>query len=431
MSLIPRVATAVAILVLSLGAPATANRALAGELDDLRELERLIMEVAEKASKAFVFFEGGSGFVISKEGLVLTNAHVVADRLNARHRDFRVRLAGGRPLDADLIGFDPEGDIALLKLRQEPGIEPLELGDSDALRVGEHVIALGDPFLLGSEGAYFGPPPAQYEPSLSAGIVSALHRYSDLYHDAVQVDVAVNRGNSGGPLITLEGKVVGINGKIETRFENAINSGVGYAIPSNQIRRFLGPLERARGGRVRHGLIQGLGVASRADGERGLAIRQVVPGSLAESSGFQKDDLILSINGLPARSRSRYFGILGTYPAGEVLTFQIARGAEELSLQVTLLEGGNAPFLGIKAESLPDGKAGAIVTEVVPGSPAERAGLQDKDVITSFNQKAVKASGDIEESVKALSVGDLIPISVLREGAEVTVQIRIGGVPSP
>jgi S1-C subfamily serine protease len=131
------------------------------------------------------------------------------------------------------------------------------------------------------------------------------------------------------------------------------------------------------------------------------------------------------------RSRTRYFGIVGTYPAGEVLTFQIARGAEELSLRATLLEGGNSPYLGIKAESLPEGKDGALVTEVVPGSPAERAGLLDKDVITLFNKKMVKTSGDLEESFKGVSVGDLIPISVLRHGAEVEVNVRVGGVPTP
>src|SRR4029453_12127126 len=111
------------------------------------------------------------------------------------------------------------------------------------------------PFLLGSKNLFLDVAPPDYEPSASLGIVSALHRFSDSYTDAIQVDVAVNRGNSGGPLLTLDGKVVGINGKIETRFDTGVNTGVGYAIPVSQILRFLEPMKHAGGGIVRHGMV--------------------------------------------------------------------------------------------------------------------------------------------------------------------------------
>ena len=240
-------------VLFDLAAAATGAPAMempAGPVADLRELERQVMQVIEKTAPAFVFIEGCSGFLVSADGLILTNEHVVAGK-----QELTVQLVGGRQLQADVLGHDPGGDLALLKLRDSSGVPALELGDSDALRVGEPVIALGDPFLLGSSSIFLGAAPASYEPSASLGVVSALHRFSDTYFDAVQVDVAVNRGNSGGPLLNLAGKVVGINGKIETRFETGINTGVGYAIPANQIRRFFEPLKGAEGGRVNHGTI--------------------------------------------------------------------------------------------------------------------------------------------------------------------------------
>src|SRR5262249_40593501 len=162
--------------------------------------------------------------------------------------------------------------------------------------------------------------------------------------DAIQVDVAVNRGNSGGPLLTLDGKVMGINGKIETRFEFGINTGVGYAISSNQIQRFLEPLKSAGGNNVRHGTILGLGPAERADGKAGLLVDKVDAGSAAARSGVKAGDLILSIDGLQVLSRTRYHGILGTFPAGQEVGVKLARGSESLEVKVPLVEPGTPAF---------------------------------------------------------------------------------------
>lgn len=395
--------------------------------DDLRDLEKRAAAVIEAALPAFVFLEGGSGFVISEDGYVLTNAHVVADRAAAGRSDFRVHLTGGKALGADLVGRDPEGDVALLKLRSPPGVRPLGLGDSAALGVGDPVIALGDPFLLGSESIFFARSPPSYEPSASLGIVSALHRFSDTYTDAIQVDVAVNRGNSGGPLLTLEGKVVGINGKIETRFENAINSGVGYAIPAHQIARFLEPLKRAEGGIVRHGTILGLRLAERARGGPGLPVTRVGARSAAERAGFRAGDFILSIDGQSVPSQSRCQGLLGTYPAGHEVLVKLQRGSEVIDLKAPLIEAGPLPYIGLTTETTASEDGGVRIIEVLPSSPADRAGFKVKDVISVFNEKRVLTGNELELQLQAQSPGDFIGVTLLRGGVPIELKVHIGG----
>jgi len=270
-------------------------------------------------------------------------------------------------------------------------------------------------------------PPPDYEPSASLGIVSALHRFSDTYTDAIQVDVAVNRGNSGGPLLTLDGKVVGINGKIVTRFEFGINTGVGYAIPSNQIKRFLEPLKSAGGGVVRHGTIFGLVPAERADGKAGLPVDRVDAGSLAEKAGFKMGDLILTIEGASVRSRTRYHGILGTFPAGREVSVQVARGSESLEVKTPLVEPGSPAFLGLKTSTV-DGEGGGLtVIEVEPGAPAERAGVKEKDVILLFDGKKVVLPTELVILLKARAAGDEVTLELLRDGKPMELKVRLGG----
>ncbi len=419
-------------LLLTCGITSQAHPAPQSELDELRDLEMQAASVIETSKKAFVFLEGGSGFVISSDGHMLTNAHVVAEALNEKRLVVKVHLAGGKPFTADILGSDPEGDVALLKLRADPK-EPagplphLELGDSEAVRVGQRVVALGDPFLIASANIFIERPPPDYEPSASLGVVSAIHRYSDTYTDAIQVDVAVNRGNSGGPLLSIEGKVLGINGKIETRFDTGVNTGVGYAIPARQIQRFIEPLKKANGGFVRHGVFLGLEPEERA-GEKGfLAIKKVKPGSPAEVAGFKEADCLVSIGNLGVPSRSRFAGIIGTYPAGSEIPVKIQRGTDTLELKITLVEPGPLPYLGLtaKTEEGPDG--GARIVQVVPSSPAERAGIHINDVIVGFNQKKILSHTELELQLQARMAGDIVPISVIREGKMLELEVRIGG----
>jgi S1-C subfamily serine protease len=398
--------------------------AAATVLDLLRDLERRAAAAIDAAREAFVFIDGGSGFLI-EGSLVLTNEHVVAGKSR-----MVVQLLGGRTFRAEVLGHDPEGDVALLKLEGDPGVKHLELGDSDQLRVGEHVVAIGDPFLVASRNLFLSLAPPDYDPSASLGIVSALHRFSDMYTDAIQVDVAVNRGNSGGPLLTLDGKVVGINGKIETRFAFGINTGVGYAVPSNQIKRFLAPLKSAKGGFVRHGAIHGLDVAERADGAPGLPVVRVRRGSPAESMGFEAGDKVLAIDGEPIISRSRYLGVLGTYPSGHEVTVRVERRGEPVEIRVGLLEAGGVPYLGMKTQVLQgeDGApTGVMVIEVIGGSPAERAGLQVNDRILSVGGRKVESTVDVRAAIQDRVVGDEVPLAVLRDGKELELKVRLGG----
>lgn len=388
-----------------------------GDLERLRALEDRIIRTIESSKKAFVFINGGSGFLISPDGLVLTNDHVVVGR-----KETTVYLTGGENYRARVLGHDPAGDVALLQIEGAGELPFLELGDSSRLRVGQEVIALGDPFLLASMNLFFGRTPPDHEPSASLGIISALHRYSDTYADAIQVDVAVNRGNSGGPLLTLDGKAVGINGKIETRFAVGINSGVGYAVPSNQVKNFLEPLREAEGGQVSHGVIVGLRVEERAEGRAGLPVREVEAGSPAEEAGFRKGDLIVDIAGSPVFTRNRYRGVLHTFPVGRTIPVRVARDGGTTLLNVDI-QPKRRPVLGVDMENGPEG--GALVKEVPEGSPAEKAGLKKGDVILSLEGRLVPSVRVLNHLLGRLEVGQKVLLGVVREGKPLQIRLSL------
>lgn len=410
-------------VVLTILAPAISGRA-EQSLSNLRQQETALVNVIESCTPAFVFIGGGSGFIISKEGLILTNEHVVAvGNGKAPRTEIQVVLTGGRHMMADVLGHDPGGDLALLKLREPPGVEPMRLGDSGKLKVGQRVFALGDPFLLASDERFLKGAPPTYEPSISYGIISALHRFSDTYFDAIQVDVAVNRGNSGGPLINLDGEVIGINGKIETRFEIGINTGVGYAIPMRQIQRFLGPLENAEGDEVHHGSILGLVLHERAQDTPGLPVRSVEPESLAERIGFRRGDRILELAGHAVPTRYRYQGILGTYPAGSEVSVRVARGSETIELQAPLVEDGPA-FLGLDPAI---NAAGVRVRRVDPGRAASRGGVKRDDVIVALDGNEVRNIPDLRRLVNKRRPGEVVRLTLVRMNDTVELEVRLGG----
>lgn len=394
-------------------------------VDRLRALEAATTELIERAKPAFVFIGGGSGFSISPDGYVLTNEHVVKEYLVGGRRPIPVYFTGGKMYTARVVGRDPQGDVALLKLENADGVPHLELGDSSKLRIGERVVALGDPFLLASDNLFLERVPPNFEPSASMGVISALNRYSDTYSDAIQVDLAVNRGNSGGPLIDLDGRVVGMNGKIETRFALGINTGVGYAIPSNQIQRFLGPLKQAGGGRVRHGTILGLEIADRANDKIGLPVVEVERGSPAEQVGFREGDLLLLLGGHRVRTRSRYHGILSTYPAGEEIAANVARGPKTLELRAVLVAPGRA-FLGVTTVAADGAVQGARVTSVRPRTPADRAGIESGDIIVGLGGEPISSPTDLAGVIRSKAPGDVVEVEVVREEETVRVELTIG-----
>jgi len=404
-------------------------------VSDLRAFEETLSAAAEKALPAMVFIDGGSGVLISPEGYILTNHHVIAGLYRAGRREdltssvqLTARLLGGRPLRATIVGRDPAGDIALLKAN-DPGPYPfLELGDSDQLRVGQWVLAMGNPFLLG-ESAFAFSGPGDFSPSVSLGVVSALHRSSDMYPDAIQVDVAVNPGSSGGPLLTTDGKVVGINGKIQTRFLFIqVNSGVGYAVPSSQIRRFLEPLRQASGGIVRRGKLLGIAVDRRGEAEKGLAVTRIEAESPGARAGFKAGDRILSIDGHPVWSRRRFDGLLETYPAGSRVKVLVGRGEERAEIAAVL--DPQAPGrLGVTVKPAGGERGGVRITELAAGAPAIQSGLQVGDVIRRLNGQRLQTVADLHQAIETRVAGDTVTLVIERDGRREEKTIRLDARP--
>lgn len=283
-----------------------------------------------KVKPAFVFIAGGSGVVISPEGLMLTNTHVIETGAA-----FDVRLGNGRHYKAKVLGRDVWGDLALLQLEAKDK-EPfpyLELGDSDALRIGEPAMAIGNPFGLGV---------VDQHPTFTVGIISAVRQSQGRYTECITTDAEVNPGNSGGPLVNMAGQVVGINGQISTRWGLRSNTGLGYAISARQVRMWLEPLKAAKGGNVEHGMPFGLRLrATRPDApgvDDGLVVEEVAEKTVAAEAGFLAKDVIVKWDGLPVPNTVRWMSIVGMYPAGAKVPVDVRRGDQSVTLQVTLGE---------------------------------------------------------------------------------------------
>jgi len=390
------------------------------DFQKVQELQQKIQAVVEQVSPAYVFFGNGSGVCISPDGYALTNFHVSGDRQGQR-----VRMPGGRQFLADIVGFDPLGDISLCKLRGAKDLPYCELGDSDLLETGQHVIAVGNPFLLGN---------GSWEPTITFGIVSALHRYMDNpgYFDAIQTDAQINPGNSGGPLITMDGKVVGINGRIDIkRFMNRVNTGIGYAIPSRQIQRYMEAFKR--GGRVYEGFIEGIQIGECGDarydnvGEYGdgVFVSRVDPGLPGGKAGFEPGDIIFEVEGYRISNANRFHGVVSNWPEGATLRVKVRRKAEEKELRVFL--GDPAKILERKraAEATELGftlDAKMVVGAVRPDAPAARAGLKAGDVLKRADGRHV---GSATEFHALLRPGAEMVLTVLRAGQEIELTLKI------
>jgi len=379
--------------------------------------ERRLRDVLEKVLPAYVFVKGGSGAVISPEGLVITNNHVVR---KAKKMD--IRLGDGRSFKAVLLGRDPQGDLALLKI--EGAGQPLpwiRLADSDAVRVGEFCIAVGNPFGMGF---------VDQEPTVTFGVISAVHQYSGNYSDAIVTDAPINPGNSGGPLLNMKGELIGVNGMIRTRWGLRSNTGVGFAIPANQVKRWLPFLEKAGGGIVRHGRLIGLAFEELKDGgaERAV-VKEVKKGSDAEKAGFLPGDEILSCDGKPVWSPIRFRGILGTYPAGMEITVTVKRRGrtEKLVFKLPELRPGRFGFSLARPRG---GDSHPRVGTVRKGSAAEKAGLKAGDEITEVQNRPL--AGPVAAQVLRLTLwmrgvppGTEVSFTVKRkeEGKEKTLTV--------
>ncbi|WP_027285073.1 DegQ family serine endoprotease [Rubritepida flocculans] len=356
----------------------------------------------------------GSGFVIAPEGYIVTNAHVVGE-----NAELRVRLADGREFPATLVGRDAPTDIALLKIEAGAPLPSLSFGDSDALRVGEWVMAMGNPFGLGG--------------TVTAGIVSARGRQigAGPYDDFIQTDASINPGNSGGPLFNAAGEVVGVNTAIFS--PSGGNIGIGFAVPSRMVQQVVAQLREH--GAVRRGWLgvslqpvdQDLAAALNLPEPKGALVSAVQPGSPAARAGLRAGDVVTAVEGRSVATPRDLAAAVAELAPGRSATLRLLRDGAALERRVELgshpaslaaaKPGGPAqPSLGLALA--PRAEGGVTVTAVAPGSPAAERGLRAGDVVLRAGGREARAPRDVIEAVEAARAAGRpsIALQVEREG---------------
>ena len=371
----------------------------------------------------------GSGFVIDPRGYVLTNNHVVEGAVS-----IRVKLDDGRMFDGQVLGTDPATDVALVKLKNPPAnLAVLKFGDSDAMRVGDWVVAIGNPFGLAS--------------SVSVGILSAKARNigAGIYDDFLQTDAAINPGNSGGPLFNLKGEVIGINTAIV-----AGGSGIGFAVPSNLAKALVPQLEK--NGSVTRGFI-GIGLQkltpqlSKALGSpagQGALVTSVQPNSPGAHAGLKQDDVVVQVDHQTVTSDDQLRRTVALRAPGSLVTLTVYRGGKPRDVKITLAsrpgdqevshrdpgeseshdESTKEQFgLSLATPSAELARArglprGAFITEVQPGSPADKAELAANLVIVEANGQMVSTAGDLTRILRAAKSGSTVLLRAQMRGGE-------------
>jgi len=397
--------------------------------DDLKIVEKLqdsLVKLLARVTPAFVNFGIGSGVCISEDGLVLTNNHVAGRSLK-----WTVRMPGGpvgKRFKAKVLWRDAYGDIALLKIDNKGQKLPfVPLGDSENLRVGQFVVALGTPFMTAREDS---------QPTVTFGIVSAVRRNMGNYSDCIMTDARVNPGNSGGPLIGMDGKLLGINGQIRVRFPYRVNTGIGLAVPVHQIKRFIEKFKGVEDGRfVAHGTIKGLHL--RRDPKVLATVEKVDKGSAAEKAGFQPGDMVLSVDGCKIESYVRFWGVVNAYPEGWTIKVKVQRGAETIELKVTLQRNERTlprrrpstnAYMGVRLAQAPV-KGGCKIDEVIKGGPADKAGLKDGDIIIEADGKKIDGPDALRRILAKKKPGDVLKLKILRGDKKKDIELRLGRRP--
>jgi serine protease Do len=364
----------------------------------------------------------GSGFLIDKAGFIVTNNHVVegADQIT-------VIFADEKEYDAEVIGRDPNTDLALIKIKSTAQLSVITLGNSDTLKVGEWVVAIGSPFGL--------------ERTVTAGIVSAKGRVigSGPYDDFIQTDASINPGNSGGPLINMKGEVVGINTAII-----ASGQGIGFAIPINLARGIIEQLKDR--GEVTRGW---LGVAIQdLSGElaeyyglkdrKGVLVTEVFPGDPADQAGIKPQDVILEVDGKPVETTRDLTGLVAGLKVGGTYNIVVFRGEKEKTFRVHIAKRDDDKIasrrtpkesedeLDIRVENItPEMKrqfniseaAGVIVSGVKPGGKGAQAGIMVGDIIKEVNHTSIKSVNDYQDTVNQVKAGGAVQMFIKRVNA--------------
>jgi serine protease Do len=376
----------------------------------------------------------GSGFVVSENGTIVTNNHVVKNA-----KTVSVTLDDGTTLPAKVIGTDTRTDIAVLKVDAHKLLPYIQLGNSENVKPGQWVIAMGNPFGLGG--------------SVTAGIVSAQGR--DIgegpYDHFIQIDAPINQGNSGGPLFTQDGKVIGMNTAILSPSGGSI--GIGFAIPSDTIKTVVAQLETT--GKVTRGYIgveaqqvtQTMAKAMNLGQDSGALIAGVQNDTPASKAGIQPGDVITSVNGKSVKNPRELAVDIAAVQPGDDAKLQVLRDGQNrtVSVKVGQLPGEqmaknegpqqSREKLGLALAPLspdmrsqldvPDGTNGAVIREVQPGSPAEQAGLQSGDVIVGVAGKSVDSPSAAANAIRTAAKDHAVALRIIRNGTPVFVGVNL------
>ncbi len=359
----------------------------------------------------------GSGVIIDADnGYVVTNNHVIDGA-----SEILVTLKDGEQFDAEVIGTDANSDIALLKIKDGKDLTEIEIGSSADLRVGDFVVAIGNPFGLGQ--------------TVTSGIVSALGRSGlgiEEIENFIQTDAAINSGNSGGALVTLEGKLIGINTAILG--PNGGNIGIGFAIPSDMMEALVQQLIEF--GEVRRGVLgvrgndltADIAKALNLDANQGAFIAEVVPDSAAAEAGMQSGDVIIAVNGEKVRSFADLSARVKTLGVGKPFDVTVLRDGDERTFEVTL----SAEETAVAAEQLhpalqgatlaPNEDGGITITELEEGSMAARYGLRKDDIISAVNRQPVNTVSELRSALD--NADGVVALNIRRGNSSLYLVLR-------
>ena len=370
----------------------------------------------------------GSGFIISNDGYIFTNNHVVekADKI-------LVKVSDDKEYEAKIIGTDAKTDIALIKIKPNNSLPVVEIGDSDKVKVGEWVIAIGNPFGL--------------EQTVTAGIVSAKGRVigAGPYDNFIQTDASINPGNSGGPLFNMEGKVIGINTAIVAQ-----GQGIGFAIPMNMAKSILADLKTK--GKVTRGWL-GISVQDITDeiaknlnhkDKSGALVSDVFKGDPADKAGIKAGDIVTEINGKPIKDTHDLLLTIAAMHVGEQVSIKALRDGKEMMFQVVVAERKDKAdmvsakeskgYFGIAAQEITaeisrqlgiPREAGVIVTAVANGSPADEVGIQPQDIIIQVNKVKVASIKEYNKEMKKAADKKSVTLWIMRGKSKFFVSINI------